>query len=460
MVESVAIPEKLSRYVVISDNVYGGPDGPVRVLYSTRTASAACLPTADVDGLREGDFDRIPAATMAALRSIEVLVDADEDERTAILDRQRDACAAEGDLRYVLLPSRYCNMGCGYCGQEHLRGGLGADHRAAVSARVLARIEAPTTESVVISWFGAEPMMGYPVLRGLSRSFIEAADRCDVEYYARMVANGTLLNLERLRVLRSECRIDRYDITIDGPKEIHDTHRPLKGGGGSFDHIVRIVQEALADDELADVEFTLRTNIDVQNVAWVDEYIDLMAGHGFTDDRVIFNLAPVYSWGNDVSKVEIPRRDYARRETAWMQRMSEYGMRFFALPTSPVGQLCAAVTPSTEIVSSSGNLFSCSEYPLVPQYEATGGLGRITELPLAERRPLGPFDDWHDAIAAGETPCHGCPLMPVCGGACPKQWREGAVPCPPIKYAMQERLDLVARMSGMDVDGRLTATHA
>lgn len=446
------IAEKLSRYVTVSEHEYRTVDGvPVRVLYSARTGSAACVPDPVMIALRTGIFTDIDDQSLMELRAIEALVGEHDDERTTVLNRQRKASQATDELRFVLLPTRYCNMGCAYCGQEHTRGALGPDHRAAVLARVLAGVDAPGTRTVSVSWFGAEPMMGYPVIRGLSRQFIAAADEKGVGYQSRMVTNGTLLTVERLRILAEECRVLRYDITLDGPERIHNAHRPMKSGQPSFSHIVSTVQAALSDPRLTEVGFTLRTNVDVENAGWVDEYLDQMAGLGFVDDRVTFNLAPVYPWGNDVSRVEIPRRDYAVRETEWMTRMHTLGLRFFALPSAPIGQVCAAVTRSAEIVSGTGNLFSCSEYPLVPQHEATGGLGKITELPVAERRPLGPFDDWHDAIAAGETPCHGCTIMPVCGGACPKQWREGNVPCPPIKYTMQERMDLVARMSGLEV---------
>lgn len=75
-------------------------------------------------------------------------------------------------------------------------------------------------------------------------------------------------------------------------------------------------------------------------------------------------------------------------------------------------------------------------------------------LPLPVR-PAGQFDDWHDAVAAGEIPCRRCLFFPVCGGACPKQWRDGTVPCPPFKYAVQQRMELVADINGLTMpDGQ------
>jgi uncharacterized protein len=243
--------------------------------------------------------------------------------------------------------------------------------------------------------------------------------------------------------------VTKFDITLDGPAHIHDVHRPLRNGGNSFARITSLLADALQDDELSDVTFILRTNIDVENMAWVEEYLDTMAGLGFANEKVFFNLAPVYSWGNDVSRLEIDRSTYARHEVGWMRRMHQLGLHFVVVPAEPEGVLCAAVSQSVEIHSSSGAMFSCSEHPLVPQYEANGGLGLIELLAVDAPRPLGLFDDWHDAVAAGETPCHSCYFFPVCGGACPKQWREGNVPCPPYKFTLQERFDLVAEINGL-----------
>jgi radical SAM protein with 4Fe4S-binding SPASM domain len=53
------------------------------------------------------------------------------------------------------------------------------------------------------------------------------------------------------------------------------------------------------------------------------------------------------------------------------------------------------------------------------------------------RRKLGGFlDDVH----SGKYPCHTCPMLPVCGGSCPKLWLEGQVPCPSAKLNIEQRM--------------------
>lgn len=443
----------VSKYVTFSEGTYRGkPEtNELTLLYSARMATMAYVPSAVATSLKAGRLQDIEPEVVRQLTEAEVIVPQSEVEADTVLGRQRGAANVESLRRFVLLPTRYCNMGCSYCGQTHSKGNLGVEHRDTVSRRVLSAIESPKTQSVRISWFGAEPMMGYQVIVDLAPKFIRACGELGKDIKSDMTTNGSLLTRDRMRVLVNECGITRFNVTLDGPARIHNVHRPLKNGAESFGHITETLINALNDQEIGEFILVLRTNIDNQNSEWVDDYLGEIADMGFSNPRVSMNLAPVYSWGNDVSDVELPRSDFAAKELGWMRRMREVGLNFQALPVRTLGSLCVAVTRASEVISSTGNLFSCSEYPLVEHHEASGGLGRVDQLPLLSLRPKGPFDDWHESVAAGETPCQSCTLLPVCGGACPKQWREGRSPCPTYKFNIQERFDFVAEMNGLQL---------
>lgn len=64
---------------------------------------------------------------------------------------------------------------------------------------------------------------------------------------------------------------------------------------------------------------------------------------------------------------------------------------------------------------------------------------------LGHRPALLPNLAAHLAAEPG-TPCHGCHLLPVCGGASAAQWRNGAPsPCPSIRHNLEQRLLLQVR---------------
>lgn len=444
--------EVVSRYLVLGPASYRDQTGEaVRIIYATRTASTLAVDEQTAIALAAGDAAGISEEARQELRDSLAVVSADEDEFHAVLARQRSAAADPSLLKYAVLPTSYCNMACSYCGQSHTAGVMSRSHRDAVRARICAGIERPTTRVVEVGWFGGEPLVGLGIIRDLSRSFIDAADRRGVSYTAKMPTNGSLLTVDKLRVLHDECRVRHLEITLDGPAHIHDHHRPLKSGKGSFHHIVGVLSQALGMAELEGIRFTLRTNVDVDDRDHVSEYIDYMASLGsFANERVSFYFAPVHSWSNDVSAIQLSHQDFARLEAGWLKEMSRRGLNIPTLPSEPKDVVCKAVTPFGEIVSSSGRVFSCSELPLVRAEENdASALGRVDDPALPPYRPSGPFDGWHNLVERYETPCSECVFFPTCGGSCPKLWREGYEPCPSYRFNINEMFDLIAIRSGL-----------
>ena len=50
------------------------------------------------------------------------------------------------------------------------------------------------------------------------------------------------------------------------------------------------------------------------------------------------------------------------------------------------------------------------------------------------------FGNFNAEVRQGKYPCSTCRMLPVCGGSCPKQWREGIEPCPSAKQNIEQRL--------------------
>lgn len=447
--------EKVTQYKVVSRNTYRSPTGdPVRLVYATRVSKVVPLAAATAADLDAGRVPQLPAERLDGLRRYQLLVPADEEELITVTDRFTANAGDLGRRHIVLFPTAYCNMGCTYCGQTHRRQPLRGNHRDAVRRRTLAVLEHPRTHSVRLDWFGGEPLMGYATLRELARAFLPVVDRRGLGWSSVIVTNGALLDHRKIKVLATEARVTHAEITVDGPAEIHDRHRPLKSGGTSFWNIVRAIGQALDDETTAGMTFGIRTNVDVHNEDSIEPLLRLLADHGFAHPRVRFGIKPVHSWGNDVSALELNKQHFADREAHWLGLMRDLGLNFEVLPPEPTPVVCPAVTRADEFIAPDGNVFSCSEQPLVDHLAHTA-VGAVTEpwAATAQARPEGAFDDWHADVATGARGCSTCPLYPTCGGACPKLWREGHWPCPSFKFNIQARLDLVAAMNGFRVQG-------
>src|SRR5262249_20818850 len=146
-------------------------------------------------------------------------------------------------------------------------------------------------------------------------------------------------------------------------------------GRGSFGQITEAVRDVLRRPGLEELFVRFRTNVDVHNAEHIDEYLRHMARLGFADPRVDFDIHPVDAWSNDVSGIELPHELFAAYETRWLITMLELGLHFMAIPTGTKRVVCKAVTRVSEMISSTGTVFSCSEHALVPKHERIDGVG-------------------------------------------------------------------------------------
>jgi uncharacterized protein len=295
---------------------------------------------------------------------------------------------------------------------------LRGNHREVVRNRVMRILDDPVTRSARVDWFGGEPLMAFAVIRDLARSFMPIVKKRELGWTSTIITNGALLDHRKVRALSMECGVTHAEITIDGPPEIHNRHRPLKSGQGSFWNIVRAIRSGLDDAETSSMTFGIRTNVDVHNEDHVTRLLRMLADEGLAHPRVRFKIACVHAWGNDVSELQVRRDRFARREIEWMNLMHEPGLHFEVLPRGPARVICTAVSRSNELITTVGDVFSCTEQPLVTSLEHTK-VGTLAEGQWGSSpRPEGQFDSWHNDVLAGvnPSPCASCELYASCGG--------------------------------------------
>ncbi len=157
-----------------------------------------------------------------------------------------------------------CNLDCSYCfflSKEMLYPGSRswmADEVLDTYVRQL--IEAHAGVPVVdIAWQGGEPtLMGLDFFR---RS-VELVDRYlepDQRAAYTIQTNGTKLDPDWAAFLKENGFL--VGISIDGPREIHDTYRVTRGGRGSFDQVMRGLRHLRA----AGVDYNVLTTVHAAN---------------------------------------------------------------------------------------------------------------------------------------------------------------------------------------------------
>lgn len=426
---------KLSHYHVASPSVMDGSAGSRRVVFATRSGKARVLDES-IWRLVCNDPDQLSAGVRDDLVGIHLLVDEGEDELRSVVDENQQAIDDFRCLSLVVTPTAQCQLGCGYCGQEHSARWLSPQHQEAFVQQAARKLENSTYERVDLCWFGAEPLIGMSVIRELTPRLRSVAESRSCSFRARVITNGLALSKRIARELVQKHGVVSIDITLDGPPEYHDARRDTKAGTPTFRRIFSNLV-SLAESNLP-VKVNLRVNVDEGNWPGVSTLIRMLADAGL-QKKINCYFAPIHSWGNDAHKKALSAEEYATLEVGWHAELLLAGFSSNLLPDRK-RVVCLAVQRDGLLVDAKGTLFHCTEAPYVPGYgEPTQmAIGSVESGEEGERRQ--PLASFNDDVLKGKYDCSSCAMLPVCGGACPKLWKEGIAPCPSTLQNMPQRL--------------------
>lgn len=183
-------------------------------------------------------------------------------------------------LHLILFPTEACNCRCVYCYETYRHGRMDTATITGVKNLLHARI--PELDHLHVSWFGGEPLLALDIIEELSEHIHqEIADTPGCHFQADVTTNAYLLSLPTFTRL-SRCKVGLYQISFDGPQELHDQKRILADGGGTFD---RIWSNLLALKETNDdVSFLIRLHLDRVNYPHLYAFLD-QYNQAFQDDH-------------------------------------------------------------------------------------------------------------------------------------------------------------------------------
>ncbi len=343
-----------------------------------------------------------------------------------------------------------CNLDCAYCfflSKEMLYPGSRfrmADDLLETYIRQL--IESHQTNEVTIAWQGGEPtLMGLPFFRRA----VELAEQyrrpgMTIEY--TMQTNGTLLTDEWGEFLAANNFL--MGISIDGPRELHDLYRYDKGGGPTFDKVMRGLDVLKRHKVEWNVLCTLHRNnadrpLEIYRFfrdelgAQFIQFIPIVERLTAEQAAATTNLAePWRSWrdrplyvlaGDVVTERSVTAEQYGDFLCAvfdeWVRRdVGRVYVQMFDVALAnwvgaPSGLCVHSRTCGIALaVEHNGDLYSCDHF-VEPAYR----LGNIREDHLIElvasdkQRQFG--QDKYDTLPAY---CRTCAVRFACHGGCPK----------------------------------------
>lgn len=267
-------------------------------------------------------------------------------------DEFRDAFRTDV-AELVVLPTEACNFRCTYCYEDFARGAMSAATVNAVLRFVAARV--PGLSSFALGWFGGEPLLATDTVLRVSRAALQACAQVGADFAGRMTTNGSLLTPAVLADLVA-AGITSYQISLDGPEEVHDRTRVRRSGRGSFARIVAALDDIRASRH--DVTVVLRLHVTADNHPFLPGFVDTLAARYLVDPRFRLHLFPVDRLGgpHDGSFDVLAPAEALRL-------IGELYARLPAIDAEPVcttEYVCYAARPHSLVVRSDGRLAKCT----------------------------------------------------------------------------------------------------
>jgi uncharacterized protein len=325
---------------------------------------------------------------------------------------------ADGICNVYLNLAQKCNLSCSYCYADG--GGFGREERLMeqrTMERALERL-VPHGGSLVVSFFGGEPLLNFHLLR----SAVEYGDRLARERGAEvryaLTTNGTVMSDEMLAFLKAH--IAHVAVSLDGVAAVTDRQRRFRNGGRSVHDAVR---ETLGRLREAGIRFGLRGTVTESAAGEVATTARYLAGLGSESVR----LAPAFSaMGWD-------ERPFDTLVEA-LGELEVDALRQFAAGAVPVtGEHLFKVVP--RVFGGEPRRYPCSAGREVVAVAADGGvypcdhfigheaflMGNVhdTEWPGARFHAVRRRMEENDTGRRGN--CGRCGVNDICGGECPAQ---------------------------------------
>ncbi|WP_190047905.1 radical SAM protein [Streptomyces galilaeus] len=274
-------------------------------------------------------------------------------------------------LQLFIIPAGKCKFRCTYCYERCNLGHMEPEVVQAVKAFIDRRLEHLDTLSV--EWFGGDPLLAKPVIMDVAQHISSSLGSVpSIGYSGSVTTNGYLLDGDTAAAL-IRLGVRSFQISLDGPPDVHDESRVRADGCGTFceiwDNLLALRDSDLSFDAILRLYFTPAT------AARLHSLIDLV-NDAFADDsrfKVIFKAVARLGGEND-HKLELFSPKTEREWIAPFRHHLFYESQLITHgPDEP--QIWYAAKPNSFVIRADGH-FSQST---VASCDDRNTLGCITE---------------------------------------------------------------------------------
>jgi uncharacterized protein len=317
-----------------------------------------------------------------------------------------------------------CNLGCKYCfflsKKELYPGSSFRMSDALLNSYISQYIAAQKVPLATIAWQGGEPtLMGLPFFRK-AIIMIERYKLPGMAIQNTIQTNGTLIDDEWCRFFKENNFL--VGLSLDGPREIHNTYRVDKSGNPTFDKVIQAAKLLKKHK----VDFNILTTVHAANGDYPLEV------YRFLRDEVHAQF---------IQFIPIVERDGSGQVTNWSVKAKQYG-RFLSSVFDEwvrrdVGKVFVQIfdaslaawagafqslcilspTCGTALaLEHNGDLYSCDHF--VDREHLLGNIEKESMAKLASSKQQSRFGQ--EKLDSLPKYCLRCEVRFACNGECPK----------------------------------------
>ncbi len=314
------------------------------------------------------------------------------------------------NLSLTICPTMDCIFRCPYCFESRKHGKMTEENQKRLVEFVRNNIK--TCKSMDVLWFGGEPLMAFDVIENLSKEFLKICEEYNIPYTAYIISNAYLIDDEIAKKF-VEYKISGIQVTIDGPKEIHDTRRVLEGNVGTYEKIcenIKILQNY-------DIKITIRINIDKTNENKISALFKDFDQKGL--NKVRFDFGHILDYTENCKAISctcLTKQNFSKVILNYEKELKKYNFEQNKIKHIPesISIYCDAEKKFAYNIDHELNLYKCWN-EIGDATKVIGKLGedeRTDQQRYNERRYIlwDPF--------ASKT-CRKCKYLPLCLGGCP-----------------------------------------
>ena len=393
---------KLSRYNVFGDK------GDVKYVWNTYSNALLKLDKNHQEYITAFSGIDDKSNEFNLLKSQGFIVSNNLNEFGRICLEERMAMFSENSryMSFVILPGMGCNYNCSYCHQDQIYRSEVMTSSIAIEVAEYICNQLQKNRNIrkfSIGWFGGEPLLYLNIMEIISKRVIEYAQQNDIQYSARIMTNGRLIDAETIQKLQ-DFRIEWVHISVDG---MRDLYCESKGASAEdFDNVIDNI--CYATDKM---KVTVRLNIPNNDLENAIEITDFLLTQRGLQGKIIIYFSFIRDFSSSPDKERQAYINFTDDFYKWVTYVSEHYGKSEIKRTIPGRKetYCGLLQMNKIGIGPRGELYKC------------GHLFGMKAPIIGDIWCGMYFNDvkmYSTVDTYVETGCPDCEYLPICMGQC------------------------------------------